>query len=271
MWRSIPVGCVSFLLLSCTFYAESEDISLDRHYQLLALKHVPTLFHQVGTTFFPVNVCFDEDYLASNNRAFYDGHSGQWNKPWVYIHILRDTSSGKIYIQYWFYYVYNFYFTGSHNDDWELLVVILDRNETPLEVWFGWHGFLHKELWSSVEKTVSSSTHPTAFADAGSHAMYAHCPHPLWSGDKFTTWEEILHNHYYTFLGREIERAFEGETLAPISVIEAAGYTLLYRRVVPVSGDVALPTTYGEPDTGFSPITAPWMRSIWNVPEQNTY
>ena len=60
-----------------------EDVSLNNHFQALALKHMPTLFHQLGTVYFPVHVCFDGDYLASNNRACYDRQKGRWNRPWV--------------------------------------------------------------------------------------------------------------------------------------------------------------------------------------------
>ena len=242
-----------------------EDVSLNNHFQALALKHMPTLFHQLGTVYFPVHVCFDGDYLASNNRACYDRQKGRWNRPWVYIHILHDHHRRKTYIQYWFYYVYNVFPFDNHNDDWELLVVVLGENERPMEVWFGSHGGFEKSLWRFVEKTITSNDHPTAFVDRGSHAMHAHAPF-LWGGGKFTTWEELVSERNYTFLGSK------GRSDRGVSILKGSGYDIRNNKIVYASGNVTLPSVYEQPDDSpFANVMAPWRRIIWTSPEQRGY
>ena len=258
---SVLVMVVAFL----NFAMYAKDVSLEREYQMLALKYLPTLCHQKGTIYFPVHVCFDGDYLASNNRAYYDRHYGRWNIPWVYIHIIL--ANNLTYIQYWYYYVYNIYFLDNHNDDWEFVTIVLNENKKPIRVRLGIHAYVLNYSWESVDKTISSIDHPAIYVDKGSHAMQC-SPYWKWYDccSKFTTWEELINKHCYTFLGNATYY-YNG-----ISVINASGYDLVNGDIRQVIGRVRLPSVYEKPDDSpFVTVIAPWQREIWSNPEKDRY
>jgi Vacuolar protein sorting-associated protein 62 len=84
--------------------------------------------------------------------------------------------SGKIVLQYWFFYPYNLWspidppspqFWQAHEGDWEEASVLLDGRERPLAVGLSRHcGGVRRE-WSAAPKRGS---HPVVYVSVGSHA-----------------------------------------------------------------------------------------------------
>ena len=90
-------------------------------------------------------------------------------------------TGGRIVLQYWLFYYDNPLllpptpvgtFWQSHEGDWEVVNVILDENEQPLEAAYSQHCSGQRKAWSTVTKSPSGSTHPVAYVGLGSHANY---------------------------------------------------------------------------------------------------
>ena len=87
----------------------------------------------------------------------------------------------RIVLQYWLFYYDNPLilpptpvgtFWQSHEGDWELVNVVLDSDETPLDAAYSQHCSGQRKAWSGVTKSPSGSTHPVAYVALGSHANY---------------------------------------------------------------------------------------------------
>ncbi len=87
----------------------------------------------------------------------------------------------RIVLQYWLFYYDNPLilpttpvgtFWQSHEGDWELVNVILDNDETPLEAAYSQHCSGQRKAWDAVAKSRPRSTHPIAYVALGSHANY---------------------------------------------------------------------------------------------------
>ncbi len=240
--------------------ASFEDVSMETTYQQLALKYMPTLIHESGTTYWTTDICFDSDLDVSDNKADYENGVGGWAYDWAYIHILEDTSNGYVYIEYWFYYVYNVYwYFDDHYNDWEMMIVVLDSTYNPIEVRYGAHGYVNTYSWSDVSK--EDGTHPIAYVASGSHAMDkdTSIPYQLWwSGDGY-----IAHYYYfqweqYTFFGQQLS------TVGTNSYMEAAGYRYWNGEIQP-TGNGLWPADYGS-------VSTPWTeKAIWSDPTLDTY
>jgi hypothetical protein len=95
----------------------------------------------------------------------------------------------RIVLQYWLFYYDNPLllpptpvgtFWQSHEGDWEVVNVVLDTNEQPLEAAYSQHCSGERKAWDDVEKSPANSTHPVAYVALGSHANYfAPGPSPL--------------------------------------------------------------------------------------------
>jgi hypothetical protein len=154
------------------------DVSRDQHFQSLARSYTPSLFHEYGEAYFPYAWTCDGDENPENNPRTYAGRC----VPSVYIHILRNSSTGYIYIEYWYYYASNptpleaalvprnlasrFI---AHPQDWELAIVVLDPAERPVSFVLGAHGKLYPHGWGDAKMDVLG--HPIAYVCQGSHAM----------------------------------------------------------------------------------------------------
>ena len=235
-----------------------QDVSMNTHYQSLALKYMPTLIHEEGTEYWTCDVAFDNDLNVDNNRDNYDYGVGGWVYDWTYIHILKD-SEGDVYIEYWFYYVYNIYwYFDDHANDWEFLMVVLNPSENPVEVRYGAHGDIFSYSWDTVEK--EDGTHPVAYVASGSHAMDYNTSiygQLWWSGNGYIAHYYYFTNHQYTFFGKEISHYED------YSYMEASGYRY-WNGIIPCN-DGWWPADYGD-------ITTPWTeKPIWNDPTLDTY
>lgn len=90
--------------------------------------------------------------------------------PLVYYNVLRYTPSGDYTVQYWFLYLFNRFRFDNHESDWEEVIVHLDAETVPQEVFFSTHSRGQTESWKSVATT--SGEHPLVFSGLGSHANF---------------------------------------------------------------------------------------------------
>jgi hypothetical protein len=108
-------------------------------------------------------------------QAWADGSGGTA----VYGRVARTAT--RIVLQYWLFYYDNPLllpptpvgtFWQSHEGDWEVVNVILDTGEQPLEAAYSQHCSGQRTAWADVEKSRDGSTHPVAYIALGSHANY---------------------------------------------------------------------------------------------------
>ena len=226
-------------------------------YEELAHKYMPILKFEDGrgATYFPVDCAFDGDFNSSNNEAHYNEVC---NSPaelvWVYIH---EVEQRKItYIEYWYYYPYNNYF-NEHYNDWELMMVVLDKYKNPLVVRYGSHGYMRD---CSPHKVEWNGTHPIAYVEEGSHAMDVDTgsfpmgnPLHSWEGIGYmANWHEFKNQH--TFFGKWYYDS------GLMSRMEAGGYS--YRDyIMQEANDGWWPADFGTP--GYTPWS---QKAIWNDP-----
>jgi hypothetical protein len=97
----------------------------------------------------------------------------------LYGHVAR--TDDRIVLQYWLFYYDNPLllpatpvgtFWQSHEGDWEVVNVVLDKDERPLEAAYSQHCSGRRMPWAEVEKSPADSTHPVAYVALGSHANY---------------------------------------------------------------------------------------------------
>ncbi len=90
-------------------------------------------------------------------------------------------TSDRIVVQYWLFYHHNPLllpptpvgtFWQSHEGDWEVVNVILDAAEQPLEAAYSQHCSGQRMAWANVEKSDEGGTHPLAYVGLGSHANF---------------------------------------------------------------------------------------------------
>jgi len=131
---------------------------------------------QLIEAFKPVLIISVDDELPS---LFYNTSL----KPYTLVHIVRERSF--IAIQYWYYYITNIHPLSVHEDDWEVVIVLIhintDSTYKPLLVFYGIHGTLYSYKWDEV---VTITSRPLVYVAYGSHANYP-CPpescQTLWS------------------------------------------------------------------------------------------
>lgn len=91
-------------------------------------------------------------------------------EPTVYVHVVED--DGRVAIQYWLFYVFNLGTYNSHEGDWEMVQVVLDRETLdPLWVAFSQHHSRGLTEWDE-RIAVRNGTHPLVLVARGSHANY---------------------------------------------------------------------------------------------------
>jgi len=88
-------------------------------------------------------------------------------RPTVYWHLARQPSSGRIALEYWFFYLYNNFY-ANHESDWEGVTVFLEDG-VPLGATYSQHQGRKWVPWSSLS---TAAGHPSVFAGRGSHADY---------------------------------------------------------------------------------------------------
>lgn len=98
----------------------------------------------------------------------------------------HEVRAGTIVLQYWFFYADNFWSLQyppsgfawqAHEGDWEVVTVVLDEEESPVEAGYSQHCTGERRPWATVPKLGS---HPLVYVATGSHAnLFAPGLHPI--------------------------------------------------------------------------------------------
>ena len=103
----------------------------------------------------------EEDYASQEGELGYTVYARV--TPVVY------RSRSYIVIQYWMFYAFNRGPLNTHEGDWEVVQIVLDRDDKPLEAMYSQHTSGERAPWDLV---VRDGNHPTVFVARGSHANY---------------------------------------------------------------------------------------------------
>jgi hypothetical protein len=87
-------------------------------------------------------------------------------RPTVYWRLVREPSTGRLAIEYWFFYLYND-FVDRHEADWEGVTVFV-KDGAAIGVTYSQHQGRTWRAWP----TTAPDDHPVAYVAAGSHANY---------------------------------------------------------------------------------------------------
>lgn len=99
----------------------------------------------------------------------------------------HDVRAGTIVLQYWYFYDDDFWSLQyppsnfawqAHEGDWEVVTVVLDEEQHPLQAAYSQHCTGEKRAWAAVQK--QAGTHPVVYVATGSHAnLFAPGTHPI--------------------------------------------------------------------------------------------
>jgi hypothetical protein len=109
-------------------------------------------------------------------------------QPTTYARIAIDEGKRKLYLQYWFWYLFNDW-NNLHESDWEMVQLVFDTTDPvealaigPDEVGFAQHESGQRVRWNS-DQLEWDGTHLVVYPGAGSHATYP-------TADLFISWGE---------------------------------------------------------------------------------
>jgi Vacuolar protein sorting-associated protein 62 len=115
-----------------------------------------------------------DDWIDESNEYVKDAHSmeeaGYANA--AYGRVITD-GTGRRWLEYWYWYYYNpksFAGIGTHEGDWEAVLVGLDSNNRPLEVIFSQHESPSNCYIGDVEQNDEGG--PVVYVALDSHANY---------------------------------------------------------------------------------------------------
>jgi hypothetical protein len=115
-----------------------------------------------------------DDWIDMDNEYVRDAHrmegAGYANAAYGTV---RTDGLGKRWLEYWYWYYYNpksFAGIGTHEGDWESVLIGLDANNRPLEVIFSQHESPSNCYIGDVELTEEGA--PVVYVAADSHANY---------------------------------------------------------------------------------------------------
>lgn len=110
------------------------------------------------------------DHYAEDAQEL-EGRPGYVNRD--YGHVVAD-SEGNVWLEYWLFYYYDdsSYLglsTGSHEGDWEMMMVKLNQARNPVEVVYAQHEDGSHCAWNETETWEGR---PVAYVAVGTHATY---------------------------------------------------------------------------------------------------
>ena len=121
-------------------------------------------------------------------RYFKDNAARFGLQPTTYAHVAIDAGKRKLYLQYWFWYLFNDW-NNLHESDWEMVQLVFDTTDPddalaigPDEVGFAQHESGQLVRWTS-DQLDFEGTHLVVYPGAGSHATYP-------SANLFISWGE---------------------------------------------------------------------------------
>jgi len=91
-----------------------------------------------------------------------------------------EVIAGATVLQYWLFYEHNFWsfpplpfgaVWQAHEGDWEVVHVVLDDKQTPVEAAYSQHCTGERRAWADVQKAPGTS-HPIVYVGRGSHANF---------------------------------------------------------------------------------------------------
>ena len=91
-----------------------------------------------------------------------------------------EVIAGTTVLQYWLFYEHNLWSLPglpfgavwqAHEGDWEVVQIVLDDTQTPVEAAYSQHCTGQRRDWDDVE-TASGTSHPVVYVARGSHANY---------------------------------------------------------------------------------------------------
>jgi hypothetical protein len=98
------------------------------------------------------------------------------SKPTTYAHVV--TESGRLALQYWFFYVFN-NFNDKHEGDWEMIQLDFKARsadealaQKPFELGYSQHEGAERAHWGDKKLEIVDGTHPVVYPALGSHANY---------------------------------------------------------------------------------------------------
>lgn len=99
----------------------------------------------------------------------------------------HEVRAGTIVLQYWLFYDHNYWSLQyppsgfawqAHEGDWEVVSVVLDAEQSPVEAAYSQHCTGERRAWAGVQK--QGGTHPVVYVATGSHAnLFAPGLHPI--------------------------------------------------------------------------------------------
>lgn len=134
----------------------------------------------------------------------------------VYGH--QTAENDKIVLQYWFFYIYNDW-DNSHDGDWEMIQIILDKDENPEKITYSIHLGGATREWDDVQKLYGN--HPAVFITIGAHSS--------WYKEGDNVWNQI-----YPIFGclKCIDKtSSQGDVLYPQSVKNLSGDVQKYALI----------------------------------------
>ena len=89
----------------------------------------------------------------------------------VYSRVCTRNYESKLYyvLQYWMFYAFNRGPLNTHEGDWEMVQIVLNADQEPMEAMYSQHTAGERTDWSLLEK---DGDHPKVFIARGSHANY---------------------------------------------------------------------------------------------------
>jgi hypothetical protein len=115
-----------------------------------------------------------EDYFLNNTLGGFEEIAQDYKQKResfgdkIYAHVTSE--SGRIVVQYWFFYAFNSGTLNQHQGDWEMIEIVLDSTGAPQYAVYSQHNAGQRAEWKDVEK--ADGTHPGVYVALGSHANY---------------------------------------------------------------------------------------------------
>jgi len=128
----------------------------------------PTLFSlpvAIGASY--LDLVGAEPSTASRYRSIEQQVEQSRPRPTVYWRTVRQPTTGRLAIEYWFLYLYNDFY-DRHEADWEGVTLFLDDG-VPLGLTYSQH---QGRIWSAWP-AAAADNHPVVYVAAGSHANYS--------------------------------------------------------------------------------------------------
>ena len=98
-------------------------------------------------------------------------------EPTTYVRFVTDEAAGKLYVEYWFWYLFNDW-NNTHETDWEMVYVTFNTTSVeealtmnPERVGYAQHGGGEFANWGD-DKIELDGTRLVVYPAAGSHATY---------------------------------------------------------------------------------------------------